>query len=77
MPKHPFEYHRPGVDQIERIDLIRKACNVVYETILHFAPPSAERTLAIGKLEECRMWADKSIILEKEPTSLTTEEPST
>lgn len=46
----------------ERIGVIREECEKVYETLLAEVPDCAERTLAIRKLEEVSMWANKAIV---------------
>jgi hypothetical protein len=65
MPKHPFDYHRPSADQVERITAIREACKACYDVIQENAPASADRTLAVRALEQCSMWANKAIVLEE------------
>jgi hypothetical protein len=63
--KHPFEYHRPDPDQVQQIETVRQGCKTLH-TLLLALPASAERTLAVRKLEECSMWANKGIILANE-----------
>jgi len=65
MPKHPFEYHKPNDEQVERMTLIRLACKAAHDIIVQCAPVSAERTLAIRSLQQCSMWANLSIVLEE------------
>jgi hypothetical protein len=43
---------------------VSQASKVLYDTILGHCPESAERTLAVRKLQEARMWANASIALE-------------
>lgn len=62
--KHPFEYHRPDMDQVARIETIRAGCKAMYDLITRNCPSIAERTLALRKLEEVSMWANKSIVME-------------
>lgn len=38
-----------------------QAARVMYDTILGHCPESAERTLAVRKLQEARMWANAAI----------------
>lgn len=40
---------------------VMQAATVLYDTILGHAPESAERTLAVRKLQEARMWANAAI----------------
>lgn len=46
---------------IARYTRINAAAKMVYDVILQDCPQSAERTLAIRKLQEARMWADAAI----------------
>lgn len=57
----PFVYHQPPPEQVEQLQRVRDQCRTTYHTLLECVPPSAERTLAIRKLEECSMWANKAI----------------
>jgi hypothetical protein len=59
---NPFEYHAPDDDQVERIRRVRTALGIAYETLLKDVPPGAERTLAVRKLEEASMWANKAVV---------------
>jgi hypothetical protein len=63
--KNPFEYQKPDVEQVERIERIRKCCDCLHTVILNNAPSSRERSLAITKLEEVSMWANKAIVFEE------------
>jgi hypothetical protein len=64
--KNPFEYQKPNSDQVERIGSVRYGCSALYERIMNNCLPSRERSLAITKLEEVSMWANKSIVFEPE-----------
>jgi hypothetical protein len=64
--RHPFEYQAPTDEQIMNITNVRTACTIVFKTILDSVPPCAERTLAIRKLEEASMWANKAIVFDGE-----------
>lgn len=46
---------------ITRYQAINNAARIMYERILGDCPRSAERTLAIRKLQEARMWANAAI----------------
>lgn len=59
---NPFEYHAPTPEQTENIKAVRNELNAAYLVLLSLVPQSAERTLAIRKLEECSMWANKAIV---------------
>lgn len=61
-PKHPFEYQRPTAEHVQQIETVRNALKAVHDTILETLPPSRERSLAITKLEEASMWANKGIV---------------
>jgi len=62
--KHPFEYQRPNASQVERIEQVRQGCKQLFDTIMTQVAPSRERSLAITKLEEVSMWANKAIVFE-------------
>ncbi len=62
MSKHPFEYHKPTDDEITRMALINESMRNVYDLILDLVPGNAERTLAIRKLQEARMWVNAAIL---------------
>ncbi len=63
--KHPFVYQAPTHEQIHRITAVREGCRVLLETIEANIAPSRERSLAITKLEEVSMWANKAIVFEE------------
>lgn len=65
MPKHPFEYQTPTPDQIVAISQVRESCKDLYE-LLQTLPNSRYRSVAITKLEEVSMWANKGIVFEEE-----------
>lgn len=58
---NPFEYQTPTPEHVSKIIAIRSECNRLYELILTL-PESRERSLAITKLEEVSMWANKGIV---------------
>jgi len=60
--KHPFDYHRPSEAQVDQITTVRKGCKALNEILLAL-PSCRERSLAITKLEEVSMWANKGIIM--------------
>jgi hypothetical protein len=59
--KNPFEYQAPTPEQVEKITEVRNSCKALYELLLSLSP-SREKSLAITKLEEVSMWANKSIV---------------
>ena len=62
MPKHPFDYHRPSEAQVQEISRVREGCKALHAILLDI-PNCRERALAITKLEEVSMWANKGIIM--------------
>lgn len=59
--KDSFTYHRPFGNQPERYEALRAKAYELARMIQDCCPPSAETTLAIRKVEESIMWANKSI----------------
>lgn len=62
--KNPFEYQKPDAGQIERIEKVRQGCKALCDTLLDNVRSSRERSLALTKLEEVSMWANKAIVFE-------------
>lgn len=58
---HPFEYQKPTDEQVVVLTSVREKCKELYELILTL-PESRERSLAVTKLEEASMWANKGIV---------------
>lgn len=56
-----FTYHAPKNDQPERYNLLRNLAKELAVELLKNIPDGRERLLAITKLEECIMWANKGI----------------
>lgn len=56
-----FTYHPPKDDQPSRYVAIRDAGKALAHMINHLTPPSREKAIAITKLEESIMWANKAI----------------
>lgn len=65
--KHPFEYQKPDDDQVRRITTIREGCRQLYDLLLANLPNCRERSLAITKLEEVSMWANKGVVFAPAP----------
>lgn len=56
-----FDYMDVNKNQISRMDSLRYTAGLLEKEILDFLPNSREGSLAIAKLEECIMWANKGI----------------
>jgi len=56
-----FTYHTVKEGQSERYVALRGRAQTLATEIYMFVPPSRERSLAITKLEEAIMWANKGI----------------
>ena len=52
-------------DQENRVESIREHAIELGEVLVDFCKTSREKSLALTKLEECVMWAVKSIVFEK------------
>lgn len=61
MDKHPFEYQAPTEEHVKKITEVREACKALHSVLLTL-PECRERSLAITKLEETSMWANKGIV---------------
>lgn len=59
--KNPFEYQAPTPDHVAKITEVREACKQLHATLLTL-PDCREKSLAITKLEEVSMWANKGIV---------------
>lgn len=56
-----FKYIDVDKNQISRMNSLRYTAGLLEKEILDYLPNSKEGSLAIGKLEECIMWANKGI----------------
>ena len=56
-----FEHHEPVSDQASRYNMLRGKAKEFATLIDMCCPESREKSLAMTKLEECVMWANKSI----------------
>lgn len=59
-----FVYHQPTDEHIEKIQAVREALGHAFDAIRANVPGCAEQTLAIRKLEEASMWANKAIVFD-------------
>jgi hypothetical protein len=57
-----FEYKKPSEEGIRKIETIRKNCQILAMMIDAEIPDSREKDMAIKKLEEVSMWANKAIV---------------
>ena len=62
-----FEYHAPDADQLERLKRTRSAIREAYLVVIAELPNCRERSLAITKLEEASMWANKGVVFAPKP----------
>jgi len=62
--KNPFEYQKPDELQISRIETIREGCDDLMNELKRMGPATAMQTLALRKLEEFSMWANKYIVFD-------------
>lgn len=61
-----FEFIKSNADSVEKIQKIREACEVLgnfFETVI---PESRERSLALTKLEESAMWANRAVCVNQD-----------
>lgn len=59
--------HTPNGGDIAKIEQLRRVIIAVDEEIDNLCPDSREKSLAKTKLEECRMWAVKSVAMQGTP----------
>ena len=60
-----FKYHSVDDDQIRTMATIREVTTGLAVIINERCPSGREKSLALTKLEECAMWANKSIAMQK------------
>ena len=63
MVDNPFQYIKPTDAQVDDMKVISELCSLLWEQMNARIPASAERTLAVRKLQETRMWANAAIVL--------------
>ena len=59
---HPFDYVKPTDGQAEIMKSISSGMRMIYDQMIADVAPSAERTLAIRKLQEARMWTNVALL---------------
>jgi len=60
----PMAYIDSTGAQVEMHKQVERAISAAYNAILISCPRSAERTLAVRKLQEARMWANAAIVFD-------------
>ena len=63
---HPFDYQRPDATMVTQIEAVRQSCKVTHDVLMTL-PACRERSLAITRLEEVSMWANKGIVFNPAP----------
>lgn len=63
-----FRYHQPSPEQIERIAEVRRACITCAMQIMRSTARCGDQTVALRKLHEAMMTANKSIVCEAPKT---------
>lgn len=58
----PFRYSKPTSAETDIMTRLNDYFSDAYEAILEEVVASAERTLAIRKLQECRMWTNVAVL---------------
>lgn len=59
-----FTYHPPQENQVPRYEQLRSKAKELGLLINDLCPAGREKSVALTKLEEASMWANKSIALE-------------
>jgi hypothetical protein len=59
---HKFEYQAPDERQAAAIQKIRASMKSLHDELVTTIPECRERSLAVTKLEEASMWANKAIV---------------
>ena len=57
-----YAYHKPSVDGIGKVAVLRKAFSTLHDTVELLAPASRERSVALTNLETTAMWAIKAVV---------------
>jgi hypothetical protein len=57
----PFAYRPPAEAKKPAFDAVASSIALTYDTILTHVPDGPDRTIAIRKLQEARMWANAAI----------------
>lgn len=60
--KNPFDYQTPSPLQTELMSQVREKTKELHALLVQSIPMVREKSLAITKLEEMSMWANKAIM---------------
>jgi len=63
--QNPFGYVKPTEKSVEDMKKVREMCSDLNKMLLDLNP-SRERSVAITKLEEVSMWANKGIVFNQD-----------
>ena len=59
---HPLDYvGKLELEKVKNIEEIREAAKVFYTAVQEITPGSREKSLALTKIEEAAMWANKAV----------------
>jgi hypothetical protein len=59
-----FDYHKPSDEQVDRISQVRLASKLMVRCLWQNCPNGPDRTVAIRKIHEAMMTANKAIVCE-------------
>lgn len=62
---NPFSYIKPDEISVERLEHLNRYVQLLYLALLDDTPDSRERSIAITKLQEFRMWANASVVFDQ------------
>jgi len=61
----PMQYRETDKHTAAEFKTLADAFEEIYATLLGMCPKSAERTMAVRKLQESRMWANASLVFDE------------
>lgn len=61
-----FQYHAPSDEQLVRLQAMREAALAYTRVIMENLPNCRERSVALTKIEESSMWANKGAVFTEE-----------
>ncbi len=67
-----FEHVKPNEESVDMMDKLRVAFREL-DDLLSILRPCRERALAITKLEEAAMWANKGVVFTQDATTANTD----